>query len=75
MVSNKVKRNISATLLAVGIMCVIARAWEVAISPESGKAWFELCSIILITYLCFDNFRIYNRRLKNGIMYGDARRD
>lgn len=28
MVSNRVKRNISGTLLIVGILCVIARGWE-----------------------------------------------
>ena len=64
MVSNQVKRNISATLLVIGIICIIARIWGVLIEPKSGMAWFELAGIILITYLCFDNFMIYRRRVK-----------
>ena len=70
MVSNQVKRNISATLLVIGIICIIARIWGLLIEPKSGMAWFELAGIILITYLCFDNFMIYRRRIKNGIKFG-----
>lgn len=70
MVSNQVKRNISATLLVVGVICIIARIWGVLIEPKSYKAWFELAGIILLTYLCFDNFMIYRRRIKNGIKFG-----
>lgn len=46
-------------------MCIVARALDVAQNLSSGKAWFELCSIILLTYLCFDNFKIYCRSLKD----------
>lgn len=70
MVSNQVKRNISATLLVVGIVCIIARIWDVITEPKSGMAWFELSGIILLTYLCFDNVVIYRRRIKNGIKFG-----
>lgn len=70
MVSNRVKRNISATLLVVGILCVIARAWEVALTPKSGFAWFETGGMALLTYLCLDNFLIYRRRVKKGIKFG-----
>lgn len=38
MISNKVKRNFFATLLAVGILCIIGRTWDVIISHESGQA-------------------------------------
>lgn len=41
MVSNRVKRNISGTLLVVGILCVIARGWNLATNPTSGYAWFK----------------------------------
>lgn len=71
MVSNRVKRNISATLLVIGIISIIARIWGVLIEPKSVMAWFELASIILLTYLCFDNFMIYRRRIKNGIKFGN----
>lgn len=71
MVSNRVKRNISATLLVVGLLCIVGRAWAVAMAPKSGIAWLELCGVMLLTYLCFDNFLIYRRRLKNGIKFGD----
>lgn len=70
MVSNRVKRNISGTLLIVGILCIIARIWDVAVSPKSGQAWFDLFGIIVLTYLCFDNFCIYRRRVKKGIKFG-----
>ncbi len=65
--SYRVKRNISFALVIVGLACIAARAWEVAMEPRSGKAWFELCGIILITYLCFDNFQIYRRKTNKPI--------
>lgn len=68
-VSNRVKRNLSFSLFIVGIFCIIARAWEVVLTPSSGKAWFELCGIILLTYICFDNFRILQKRVKAGILF------
>ena len=71
MVSNRVKRNISGTLLIVGILCVIARGWNLAMNPTSGYAWFETAGMALLTYLCFDNFRIYRRRVKKGIKFGN----
>ena len=64
MISNTVKRNISETLLVVGILCIMERIWGVVMEPGSGKAWFELGGITLLTYLCFDNFMIYRRRVK-----------
>lgn len=71
MVSDKVKRNISATLLVVGVLCIIARIWGVVMAPKSGMAWFELAGMILLTYLCFDNFMIYRNRIRKGIMFGN----
>lgn len=70
MVSNQVKRNISGILLVVGILCVIARGWNLAMNPASGYAWFETGSMSLLTYLCLDNFIIYYRRVKKGIKFG-----
>ncbi len=69
-VSNRVKRNISATLCVVGVICIVGRIWEVVMEPKSGMGWFELGGMILLTYLCFDNFLIYRRRVKNGIKFG-----
>lgn len=71
MVSNRVKRNISGALLLVDILCVIARGWHVAMNPTSGYAWFETAGMVLLTYLCFDNFCIYRRRVKKGIKFGN----
>lgn len=62
MLSCKVKRNISGTLLVVGVICVIARLWDVVMEPDSGRARFELCGMGVLTYLCFDSFMIYRRK-------------
>lgn len=70
MVSNRVKRNISGTLCIMGVVCIISRIWDVCITPKSGQAWFDLFGIIVLTYLCFDNFQIYRRRVKKGIKFG-----
>lgn len=67
MVSNRVKCNISGTLFFVAILCVIARGWYLAMNPTSGHVWFETAAIALLSYLSFDNFLIYYRRVKNGI--------
>ena len=71
MVSNRVKRNISGTLLIIGILCVIARSWNLTMNPTSGYAWFETAAMAFLTCLCFDNFRIYHRRVKKGIKFGN----
>lgn len=42
----------------------MARIWGVVMEPGAGKAWFELGGITFLTYLCFDNFMIYRRRVK-----------
>lgn len=75
MVSNRVKRNFSVTLLCIGLVCIISRAWDVALSPESAKTWLKLIGIIVITYLCYDNFNIYQRRIKRGILFGDQKQN
>lgn len=69
-ISNRVRRNISFVLVIVGVVCIAARAWKVIIAPGCGHAWFELFGILVITYICFDNFQIYRHRIKNGILYG-----
>lgn len=69
-VSNRVKRNISLTLLVVGVLCILGRTWEVLMAPSSGQAWFDLFAIFVITILCLDNYLIYNRRVKRGINFG-----
>ena len=33
MISDRVKRNISAICIVIGTVCVISRVWEVIISP------------------------------------------
>lgn len=70
MISNRVKRNISGTLMVLAIILVIARAWNVILEPASGKTWFELCAMLLAVYICFDNFSIYRRRVNAGIKFG-----
>lgn len=70
MISNKVKRNISGTLLIIGLACVIARSWYLAMNPTSGYYWFETAGMALLTYLCLDNYLIYRRRVKKGIKFG-----
>ncbi len=69
-ISNRVKRNLTFTLLMLGVSIIIARGWTVALNPSSGKAWFNLCSITLLTYLCFDRFRTLQKRVNRGILFG-----
>lgn len=71
-ISNRVKRNISLILSIVGIVCIVSRIWNVIIAPTSGRAWFELFGMLLLTYLCFDNYLIYRRRVKKGIKFGNV---
>lgn len=69
-ISNRVKRNISFTLMLVGVACIIARTVGVITDPHSGKAWLGLCAMLLLTYCCFDSFLIYRRRIKDNILFG-----
>lgn len=66
-VSNRLRRNISFMLLVVGIVCIVARAWNVVINPHSGRAWFEFIAIVILTYLCFDRFRELRRRVSEDV--------
>ena len=69
-ISNRVKCNISGVCLTIGILLTAICAWDVAINPSSGKAWFELCGIMLLTYLQFDSFMSYRKLVKEGILFG-----
>lgn len=62
-VSNRVKCGIRLALVFVGLACCVARAWAVFVDPASGRNWFELCGIILLTYLCFDGYLAARKRL------------
>lgn len=64
MISDRVKRNISAICIVIGTVFVISRVWEVIISPKSGSAWFELSGSILILFICIDSYINYRRRIK-----------
>lgn len=73
-ISNRVKRNISFTLFTlfvVGLLCMGARSVDVLHNPSSFMGWFEFAGITFLTWcICFDNFLIYRRRVKNGILFG-----
>lgn len=69
-VSNRVKRNLSLVLTAIGCMCIAGRAWDVAMEPLSKMAWFNLAGVVILTGACVDNFLIYRRRIKRGILFG-----
>ena len=69
-ISNRVKRNTAFILMLVGIACIIARTWNLMTAPSSGKLWFDLFGSIIITFLCFDNYMLYRRRVKKGILFG-----
>lgn len=72
-ISNRVKRNIAFVLLLVGITCIIAQAWDVIVNPTSGRAWFELFGITVMTYYCLNRLQDLQNRLKRGIKFGARR--
>ncbi len=69
-VSNRVKRNLALVLIVIGCMCIAGRAWDVAMELSSKMARFNLAGIVIITGACVDNFLIYRRRIKRGILFG-----
>ena len=72
-ISNRVKRNWSLTLSVLGLCCIVSRIWDVAVAPTSTKSWFDLFGIVVITYLCFDNYLQYRARVKKGIKFGSEK--
>lgn len=64
-ISMKVKRNLSFCLLLIGCVCITYRACQVAMAPHSGKAWFELVAMIIITWPCLDSFIDKYRKAKS----------
>lgn len=73
MISNRVKRNISGTLFVVGLSIMGIRASNVVANPSSGMAWFEFIGITILTWICYDSFSIYRKRVKNGILFGNQK--
>ena len=56
-ISYRVKRNLQFALCILGILLIAARGWEVVMAPSSGKAWFDLFGIVLLTSFCFSRYR------------------
>ena len=71
MISNRVKRNISVTLFVLGLVIMGIRASNVVANFSSGVAWFEFIGTTILTWVCYDNFSIYQRRVKRGILFGN----
>ena len=69
-ISNRVKRNILGILMTLGILLIAVSVGNVIENPSSGKAWFEMCGMILITYFQFDDLISYSKRVKEGIEFG-----
>ena len=56
-ISYRAKRNFQFALCILGILLIAARAWQVAMDPTSGKGWFDLFGIVLLTSFCFSRYR------------------
>lgn len=70
-ISNRVKRNISFCLTLLGCVIVLARViGPVMAGCIDVRGWFDIFGACVITYLAFDNFRIYSRRVKKNIRSG-----
>ena len=70
-VSNRIKRNISFALTIVGCSIILARIIDPIMNQSiTGRGWFEIFGAIVITWCAFDNFNIYRKRVKDGIMFG-----
>ncbi len=68
-ISNKVHRNISGVCLTLGILLIAFYIWKVTTNPSSGKAWFELSGMILLTYLELDSFISYRKLVKKESLF------
>lgn len=63
--SLRTKRNLTFALFCVGIICILARLWEVVVEPQVTRNWFKLGGILVLTYCCYDSFMRYCRALKH----------
>lgn len=71
-VSNRIKRNISFALTIVGCLIIIARIIDPIMNHAiTGKDWLKILGAIAITYCAYDNFKIYHKRVKDGIISRD----
>lgn len=70
-ISNRVKRNISFCLTILGCVIIIARVLGPILTGHiDARGCFDIFGACVITYLAFDNFRIYSRRVKKNIRSG-----
>ena len=70
-ISNRVKRNISCALTILGCVIIVAQT----VTPIMNKAmtrqdWLNIIGALVITYCAFDNFKIYRKRVREGIIFG-----
>ena len=74
-ISNRVKRNISLTLAIIAVLCISSYLIEMVMEKQykSSHIWFKLFAMSVYSFCSFDNFIIYQRRLKRGILFGNER--
>ena len=70
-VSNRVKQNISGTQFVLGLCLSGVRSSNVVADPSSAKAWVEFIGITISTWVCFDSYSIYRKRVNRGIKFGN----
>lgn len=70
-VSNRVKRNISFVLTIIGCMIVAARVLDSVLNGNiDTKGWVDIIGACIITFCAYDNFSVYNKRVRKGIKFG-----
>lgn len=64
--SYRTKSYISLSLMLLGFFCIIVRIYDVASDPSSGRAWWDLFAISIMTFCCYDNFKTYRKKITDN---------
>lgn len=70
-ISNSVKRNISFSLFLIGCFIITYRIIDPILCHNiDGKGWFDIFGACVATFIAYDNFSLYRKRVKKGIRFG-----
>lgn len=71
MISNRTKKNIWLALAVLSLVAVIDLAIRVA---DGSVEWWNLVSVIIITFFCTRFYFCYRRQVKIGNLFGRVKK-
>ena len=73
-VSNRVKRNICLAVIMIGVLNCVGITLNIIMGDGSINNWMLIFATIGFILIAFAYFRVYWKRIKDGITFGNSKR-